>query len=233
MIKRFGKIYVILSGIFMCLALPLHSEELEYRYELGGMTGGSFYFGDANYSGMFKNMNIMGGVVWRYNFNPRMVLKTNLAMARISGDTAGGENKFPGGDTDFSRTIYDLGVQFEYNFFAYGEGTGYKRTHRLTPYIMGGIGATFAPEPLESVFTPNIAVGVGAKYKLAPRLNLGCELSFRMTFSDKLDVTKSDAPILEDPYGIKSSGMKNKDSYSFFAIFLTYDLSPKYRECNN
>ena len=224
---------LLLLSTFLCLTSLSHSEELEYRYELGGMTGGSFYLGDANYSGMFKNMNIMGGVVWRYNFNQRMVLKANIAMARISGDTASEDNKFPGGDTEFSRTLYDIGAQFEYNFFAYGEGGGYKRTHRFTPYIMGGVGATFAPEPLESVFTPNLSLGAGVKYKLMPRLNLGCELSFRMTFSDKLDITSENAPILEDPYGIKSSGMKNKDSYSFFSIFLTYDLSPKYRDCNN
>lgn len=231
--KFFGKPAILLLSMLLCLTTQLRSEELEYKYELGGMAGGSFYLGDANYSGMFKNMNIMGGVVWRYNFNPRMVLKTNLAVARISGDTAGEDNKFPGGDVDFSRTLYDLGAQFEYNFFAYGTGGGYKRTHRFTPYIMGGVGATFAPEPLESVFTPNLSLGAGVKYKLMPRLNLGCEISFRMTFSDKLDVTSSEKPVLEDPYDIKSSGMKNKDSYSFFSIFLTYDLSPKYRDCNN
>lgn len=233
MMNFFGKSAMLLLSMLLCLTAQLRSEELEYKYELGGMAGGCFYLGDANYSGMFKNMNIMGGVVWRYNFNPRMVLKANLAVARISGDTAGEDNKFPGGDVDFSRTLYDFGAQFEYNFFAYGTGGGYKRTHRFTPYIMGGAGVTFAPEPLESVFTPNFSLGAGVKYKLMPRLNLGCEISFRMTFSDKLDVTSPDYPLLEDPYDIKSSGMKNKDSYSFFSIFLTYDLSPKYRDCNN
>lgn len=233
MTKIFGKLNVFLLGAFMCLATSAHSEELEYRYELGGMLGGSFYLGDANYSGMFKNLNMMGGAIWRYNLNPRMAVKANLAVARISGDTAGGENKFPGGNVDFSRTLYDLAAQFEYNFFAYGEGSGYQRTHRFTPYIFGGFGVTYAPEPYENVFTANIPFGVGVKYKFAPRLNLGCELSYRLTLSDKLDVTRVEQPQLEDPYGIKSGGMKNKDSYSFFMIFLTYDISPRYRKCNN
>lgn len=220
-------------GILLCMASLSHAEELEYRYEIGGMTGGSFYYGDANYSGLFKNMNLMGGAVWRYNLNPRMAVKANLAIAGISGATADNENKFPGGDTEFSRTLYDLGAQFEYNFFAYGTGGGYKRTHRLTPYIFGGLGFTFAPEPADNVFTMNIPLGMGVKYKVAPRLNLGCELSFRFSLSDQLDVTESTGTILDDPYGIKSSGMKNKDSYSFLSIFLTYDISPKYRRCNN
>lgn len=226
-------IVMLLLGALLSPTMLLHAEELEYRYEIGAMTGGSFYLGDANYIGMFKNMNFMGGALWRYNLNPRMAVKTNLAVARISGDTAGGENKFPGGDTHFSRTLYDLGAQFEYNFFAYGEGTGYKRTHRLTPYIFGGLGFTFAPEPKDNVFTANIPLGIGVKYKFAPRFNVGCELSYRFSLSDKLDVTEKNLPQLDDPYGIKSDGLKNKDSYAFLAIFLTYDLSPKYRRCNN
>ena len=220
-------------GIFLCPATVVYAEELEYRYELGGMAGGSFYMGDANYSKLFRNMELTGGAVWRYNLNPRMAVKTSLAVAQISGNTLDAENRFPGGDTDFSRTLYDLGAQFEYNFFAYGEGGGYKRTHRLSPYIFAGFGFTCAPEPVDNVFTPNIPIGLGVKYKLAHRLNVGCELSFRFTMSDKLDVTKVSSPILDDPYGIKSDGIKNKDSYAFLSISLTYDLSPKYRECNN
>ena len=231
--SRIGKIVTLLLGIFLCPATVMYAEELEYRYELGGMAGGSFYMGDANYSKLFRNMDLMGGAVWRYNLNPRMAVKTSLAVAQISGNTVDAESRFPGGDTDFSRTLYDLGAQFEYNFFAYGEGGGYKRTHRLSPYIFAGLGFTFAPEPVDNVFTPNIPIGLGVKCKLAHRLNVGCELSFRFTMSDKLDVTKVSSPILDDPYGIKSDGIKNKDSYAFLSISLTYDLSPKYRECNN
>jgi hypothetical protein len=51
--------------------------------------------------------------------------------------------------------------------------------------------------------------------------------------SDRLDVSERTSPTLNDPLGIKSSGIKNKDSYSFFALFLTYDIMPKYRKCNN
>ena len=205
---------LFLGAMMLCLATGVRADELEYRYELGVMLGGSSYYGDANYSTLMKNMNMMGGVVGRYNINQRMALKTNLAVAGISGSTAGLDNRFPGGDVDFSRTIYDLGVQYECHFFAYGDGT-------------------FAPKPLNAVFALNLPVGLGVKYKIAPRLNLGCELSFRFALSDDLDVTKETAPLLNDPYGVKSSGLKNKDSYSFLSISVTYDLSPKYRKCNN
>lgn len=229
-----GLIRSLFVGTMMLhLASTVRADNLEYRYEVGVMVGGSSYYGDANYSSLMKNMNIMGGIVGRYNINPRLAVKANLAVARISGSTADFDNRFPGGDVDFSRTLYDLGAQFECHFFAYGDGSGYKRTHRLAPYIFAGAGMTFAPEPAENVFTMNLPVGLGVKYKIAPRINLGCELSFRFTLSDDLDVTKETAPVLSDPYGIKSSGFKNKDSYSFLSISVTYDLSPKYRKCNN
>lgn len=229
-----GLIRSLFAGaIMLCLVGAVRADNLEYRYEVGVMVGGNSYYGDANYSSLMKNMNIMGGIVGRYNINPRLAVKANLAVARISGSTADFDNRFPGGDVDFSRTLYDLGAQFECHFFAYGDGSGYKRTHRLVPYIFAGAGMTFAPEPAENVFTMNLPVGLGVKYKIAPRINLGCELSFRFTLSDDLDVTKETAPVLSDPYGIKSSGFKNKDSYSFLSISVTYDLSPKYRKCNN
>ncbi len=231
--KNSIKIGVLLSGIMLCLATVVRAEELEYKMELGGMVGGSYYLGDTNFTGLFKELNIMGGIVARYNLNPRMAIKGNLSVAGISGTTAGSEYKIPNGDVSFSRTIYDLAAQFEYNFQAYGEGGGYKRTYRIVPYIFAGAGMTFAPQPVDNVFTANIPIGVGVKYKFAPRFNLGCELSFRFSFSDKLDVTKQMPATLEDPFGIKSGFLKNKDSYSFLSIFLTYDLFPKYRKCNN
>ena len=224
---------VMLGAMMLCLATGVRADELEYRYELGVMLGGCSYYGDANYSTLMKNMNMMGGVVGRYNINQRMALKANLAVAGISGSTAGLDNRFPGGDVDFSRTIYDLGVQYECHFFAYGDGSGYKGSRCLVPYFFAGTGVTFAPKPLNAVFALNLPVGLGVKYKIAPRLNLGCELSFRFALSDDLDVTKEAAPLLNDPYGVKSSGLKNKDSYSFLSISVTYDLSPKYRKCNN
>lgn len=232
--KGKGLFMAMLTGaILLCSAGSVKADNLEYRYEVGAMIGSSSYYGDANYHLPMKNMNIMGGILGRYNINPRMAVKGNLAVARISGSTAGLDNRFPGGDVRFKRTLFDLGAQFECHFFAYGDGSGYKATKRLAPYMFAGAGLTFAPKPADNVFTLNLPVGIGVKYKIAPRLNLGCELSLRFTFSDRLDVTRETAPILNDPYGIKSGLFKNKDSYSFLSLFVTYDLSPKYRKCNN
>lgn len=224
---------VVMGAMMLCFATGARADGLEYRYEIGAMVGGCSYYGDANYVSPIDNFNIMGGLLWRYNINPRMAVKADVAVARISGTTEGKENTFPGGDVKFARMMYELGAQYECHFFAYGDGTGYKRSHRLVPYLLAGVGMTYAPAPANHVFTANIPVGIGLKFKVAPRLNLGCELTYRFTFSDDLDVTQKTAPVLNDPYGIDSGFMKNKDNYSFLSFFVTYDLSPKYRKCNN
>ena len=205
----------------------------EYKLELGGALGGSFYMGDANYTTPFKHIGVSGGVVARYILNQRMAIKGDLIAGRISGDTRGFNNKYPGlEDVSFKRTIFDLGAQFEYNFLPYGTGQGFRGGQRFTPYILGGMGFTYAPPPAEGVFTVNFPIGVGVKYKLRERLNIGFEFTMRFSLSDKLDVTSKDGLQLNDPYQIKGKGFKNKDSYSFAVLFLTYDLFPKCKDCN-
>lgn len=202
--------------------------------ELGVLGGGCFYMGDANTNRLFLETNSGAGILARYNINPRMVIKGDIAKGIISGNTSNTRNKFPTDEpVAFRRSIYELGAQFEYNFFAYGTGEGYKDSHRLTPYILGGAGLTFAPKPEEHVLAANFPIGVGVKYKLAPRLNIGAEWTFRFTTSDKLDVTNEKGFRLDDPYGIRSGFLKNKDTYSLFFAYISYDLFAKDCHCND
>lgn len=206
----------------------------EYTWEMGGAIGGSFYMGDANSSIPFKDTGIAGGFIARYLLNPHMAIKGNLTAGRISGDTRDFKNVYPNGEyATFKRTIIDLGAQFEYNFLGYGIGNTYRGDRRFTPYILGGLGFTFAPKPVKTVFTMNIPIGVGIKFKATPRINIGCEFTMRFSLSDQLDVTQQEGLQLEDPYQIKGEGWKNKDSYAFTVFFVTYDLFPRCKECNN
>ena len=78
-----------------------------------------------------------------------------------------------------------------------------------------------------SVFTANVPLGLGVKYKLGERLNLGVEWRVHFSLSDKLDG-------MADPYGIRSSGLfKNTDCYSALQLTLTYSFMSKCRTCNN
>lgn len=206
----------------------------EYKYEIGGMAGGAFYMGDVNKSGFFKGLNPALGGVFRYNPNFRWALKANLMWGQVSGSTAGLENVFPdNGQASFSRSLIELGGQMEFNFFPYSDKFAYANAKRFTPYVFLGLGVTVAPGKGQTFAGPNIPLGVGVKYKLKNRINLGCEFSFRKLLSDNFDVTDGSNAMLDDPYNMKGSIFKNKDWYSFLLLSVTWDFGPRNRLCNS
>lgn len=209
--------------------------------EMGGGAGLDFYLGDAN-SKPFAHPSVMGAFLVRKVFNARMALKGDLAFGHLSGNSSGrfipsdsGSESAEGGQNTyvaFKRNVLDLGAQFEFNFWGYGMGQGYKGNSRITPYATMGLGFTLAPGGGGTKFGLNVPVGVGVKYKVKPRVNVGLEWSVRFTTTDGLDITKQNHQ-LDDPYHMESALFKNKDCYSFLMLSLTYDMCPKYRKCNN
>lgn len=216
-------------------------EDVEYKMDMGAGLGGCFYMGDAN-SSPFANMSVMGAITARRILNARMAVKTNLAFGHIHGTSEGflptdaySQSTEGGTPTQvhFSRNVLDIGAQFELNFWGFGTGVGYKGNSRITPYILAGAGITIGMGGgAKACGGMNIPVGIGVKYKLKPRVNLGFEWTMRFSTTDKLDATPEGTQ-LHDPYGIKSGFFKNKDSYSFAMFFITYDMFPKLRKCNN
>lgn len=218
-----ARFYCIIAAIL--LALGVQAQELEYKMELGVMGGPGFYMGDANLNGFYKNVTMGGGLMGRYNLNPRMTLKFDLAYGSVKGDMTKQANKVPftpDMEMKFNNSLWDAGCQYELNFWGFGTGAGYKGNKRLTPYIQLGLGFTVCNKEL----TMNIPMGFGVKYKIKPRLNAGIDWTMRFAMGDKLDG-------IEDPYRVKSGFMKNKDSYSWTMVYISYDLFPKYRKCNN
>lgn len=227
--KKLLTIILLACGIKGAVA----QEVLEYRWDIGGGLGLCYYMGDVN-STPFSGSNFMTAFTLRRNFNPRMALKMNLAYGRYGGTSEGyylpeaPGSTTQGMDLNFGGNVVDIGAQFELNFWGFGLGPGYKKLSRITPYAILGIGATVGITDDGTSFGANFPVGFGVKYKLKPRLNLIFEWTHRFTTIDKLDGAR-----LSDPYYIESSGLKNKDTYSFFMFTLTYDISPKLRLCNN
>ena len=93
-------------------------------------------------------------------------------------------------------------------------------------YIYGGLGATSVSGGSKSVFTANVPIGIGVKYKVRERLNVGLDWGFHLSLNDELDGVK-------DPYRVKSSGaFKNTDCYSTLQMTLTYSFMQKCVTCN-
>jgi len=91
----------------------------------------------------------------------------------------------------------------------------------------------FAPKPARNDFAANFPVGLGVRYKMSDRVNVGLEWTMRFSTSDRLDVTSADGTTLEDPFTIKGKGIKNKDSYSFTMLYVTFDVFKRPCNCND
>ena len=221
--------------IWLCL-MPFRvgaQENTEFLYEFGGAVGGAFYMGDANKNAAFKNTNPAVELLFRRSVNFRVALKANLSWARLTGSTEGLQNVFPdNAQAAFDKNVIDLGGQAEFNFFPYSDDFKYLNTKRISPYIAGGLGLAFAPGDGDLFFSPYLSLGTGVKYKLKKRINIGAEWSFRKLFSDRLDVSGGNE-LLDNPYGIKSGILKNKDWYSMLLVTVTYDFGLRNCNCNN
>jgi len=227
-VKRSLLIGLILSGGFLSLSAQ---DEAFYRLELGGGVGLNFGLNDVN-TKFYGNSNVGAGLLARFPLNSRMAVKVGLNYAKMSGSTSNVDDFYPvdpgqsGPDRlqyDLSGNLFDLSGLYELHFLPYGWFKGYKGFCRVVPYIQAGFGFTYSTP--EKAFAANLPVGVGVKWKIGERLNLGLDWTFHFTPNDKLDG-------LEAPHGIKSSMFRNKDHYSLTMLTLTYDLSPKCPTCN-
>lgn len=218
--------------VFILLSAPLAAQE--YIHELGGALGTSFYLGDANKTKLYLNPGLAGGVTYRYNINFHWVVKADLTVGKVSGSTQDSENKFPfDGERMFKRTFADVGAQMEFNFLPFSDKYEYLGAKPFTPYISAGVGATLASGD-KTFFNAHIPLGVGLKYKLSNKLNVGVEFSMRKLFGDDFDVTEEGTDWnLDSPYGIKSGFLKNRDWYSLTMIFLTWNFGLRNDPCCN
>ncbi|MDR1646223.1 MAG: DUF6089 family protein [Tannerellaceae bacterium] len=223
---------VWLIGLFIGSYPALKAQE--YKFEAGGMAGGSFYMGDANKNAPFRNLNPAAGAVFRYNANLRWAFKADLMWGQVTGTTIGQENVFPANvQASFSRNLLELGAQMEFNFFPYSDKFAYANAMRFTPYVLMGLGMTVAPGNGRTFAGLNLPVGVGVKYKIKQRINLGCEFAVHKLFGDDFDVTDESNTLLDNPYQVSGSVLKNKDWYSFLLLSVTWDFGLRCSQCNN
>ena len=200
----------------------------EYLMEIGGGVGFLGYLGDYN-NVLTRDLQPMATLLVRRNLNPYMGLRLAASFGKLKGDERDVKTVYPStGVTpySFSRTLTDVSLTYEYNFWPYGTGHDYYGAKRLTPFVFLGLGGTYAGGDGSSVFTANVPIGLGLKYKVGQRMNVGVEWAMHFSMSDKLDGRN-------DPYGITSSGMfKNTDCYSVLQLTLRYSFMPKCTTCN-
>ncbi|RRD00293.1 DUF6089 family protein [Prevotella sp. OH937_COT-195] len=221
--------FAITAAVLLFSLTTWAQEDEEYRMEIGAGAGVTGYLGDFN-SSLAKNIQPSATAVMRRYFNPYMGLKAQAGYGKIKGKAADAGTYYPefdGSGYEFDNTLVNFDITYEYNFWPYGTGREYRGARPLTPFIALGLGGTFVKGKEKNNFTANLPLGVGVKYKIAPRLNLGIEWAMHFSLSDELDGAK-------DPYMVKSSGaFKNTDCYHTLQVTLTYSFMPKCRTCHN
>lgn len=226
----------LLNFIFSVLAFLVigveHSFSQEYKYEYGLIGGTASYLGDVNKTNLLMNPRFSGGLVFRQNLTFQWSMKYNLVAGNVYGNSKNFDNHFPfAKEYSFSRTFFDLSVQIEFNFLPYSDKYSYSGTKPYTPYMFTGLGLTYALGG-DDFFNINAPFGVGFKYKLKNRVNIGLEFSLRKLFVDDFDVLdSSETYTLNEPYGIASSRLKNQDWYSLTLLFLTWEFGLRKDPC--
>lgn len=219
---------LMLLCIFLLAGKVSHCNAQDYKYEVGVEAGISSYWGDANNTWLIYRPGFTGGFLFRYVIDYRWAIRANLSAAMLSGNTADSPDVLPGGaGYKFNTTLFDAGCRAEFNFFNYGIGYAYRNTSRISPYITAGIALSAGFPEGNNFFTVNIPFGVGVKYKVAERWNLGLEFAMHKTIGDNIDKIE-----LKDPYLIPSSALKNTDWFSTLVFTVTYDFGFKTLPCN-
>src|ERR1051326_5276881 len=224
------KIITLLCFAFAISALPAQKSD---RYqEFGIFLGASYYIGELNHVQLGPLTQPAGGVVYRYNFNPRFDIKANMLFGSVRGDDS--QSGIPSQVTrnlSFKSPITELAAELEFNFLEYKLGSS---KTPFTPYVFAGVaGFHFNPQgqigdnfynlqPLgtEGQGTPlnsdkryrltqiSLPFGIGIKASISRMIGVSVEWGWRKTFTDYLDDCSKvyvDPTVLASYYGPSSA----------------------------
>ncbi|MBE7173687.1 MAG: hypothetical protein INR73_24150 [Williamsia sp.] len=181
--------------------------------EFGISLGAAHYFGDLNTNARINRPKPALGLFFRKQFSNYIALRVAGHFAKVGySDVYETKNEFQHRrNLSFNSNIWELTLQGDFNFFKFVQGDPY---HRFTPYLTLGAGIfSYDPyayyygqkiylRPLGTegqgyAFYPDrkpygtmaicVPFGLGVKYNLTDRVNIGFEIVHRFTNTDYLD----------------------------------------------
>lgn len=192
-------------------------------HEIGVFLGGSNYVGDIGRTNYIYPNEFAGGIVYKYNLNPRIALRGNYNLIPISGDDKDAENLFRQQQgRSFTNTIHEFAAGVEFNFYEYNIADF--RTS-FTPYILAQFAAINHKSPgrlinantiqIKNSFSYSVPLGIGIKGRLSDDFAFALESGARYTFTDKLDYSTREIQSLN----FEGNG---NDWYFFTGISIVY-----------
>lgn len=237
--------------------------------EAGGYLGGANYLGDLSGQRLSNEAwHGMFGLFARFNATKRLSIKATLAKASISGSDANAATEAARlRNLSFRSDLMELGLTSELNFSDYN----IRDNKTSVPYFFTGLALTyFNPEAqmrgiwhdLQPLQTEGqayrraslaIPFGLGIKFNLSYKLNIGLEVGARRTFTDYLDDVSTRYPDVmalrgtepltaalsyrspevtgvfeQNPMGSQRGDSNNKDWYVFGGVTVSVNLTDKY-----
>jgi len=211
---------LVIFFTFICVTI---NSEAQIN-EVGFFVGGSNYIGDIGSEYYIRPNNVMGGLIYKWNLNPRIALRGTFTYAQISSDDAESTNiaRYLRG-ISFTNSIKELAIGIEFNYFEY-DLDNFRKSH--SPYLIFEIAAfnykvaTSETAPKQYQYTSKtsfaIPFGIGYKTKLTGDFAIALELRARYTFKDDLDYNNNEIESLN--FG----NPNNNDWYILSGISLVY-----------
>jgi len=199
-------------AVFILTLSLLYLQIIAQKGELGVAGGISYYIGDLNPYGHFKELNPMGGVTYRYNFNSRYNFRANILYGFVSGDDANSSDPVQKSrNLNFTSDIVELAGIMELNFY------DFHRTNSDYPYSsymfvgfnffkmnpktsfddeyveLQPLGTEGQGTSLDQKFKKykriqiGIPFGLGIKFKINKKVVISVEYGLRKIFTDYLD----------------------------------------------
>lgn len=188
-------------------------ESIRQEGEIGFSLGAAHYFGDLNTRARINRPKPVIGVFFRKQFGNYIGLRVGAHYAQLGySDIYNTSNDYQRRrNLSFNSNIFELAVQGDFNFFKFVPGDP---DHSFTPYVTFGAGI-FSYDPYAFLAgkkyflrplgtegqgsaaypgrTPyntmafSFPIGVGVKYAINDRMNVGVEVAHRFTSTDYLD----------------------------------------------
>ncbi len=208
---KLKKVFLLL--VILCITANSVKSQDTFYGEFALTGGCGFVLGDTN-DFLFKYSQPLAGAYLKYKFNGRW-------EARLQID--GG---FLGYDEELSMSYTGLQALGEFNFFNYGVKKWEADYSWFSPCLLAGLGAVVYDFGDNTKFGLTLPIGVGLKFKLASRVNVGMYWTVAKVFSDKMDN-------MPNPNGSYGKFWNNQDWYSTAQIYLSFNFYKICAPCRN
>jgi len=188
-------------------------ESIVQQGEFGISAGAAHYFGDLNTRAKLNRPKPALGVFFRKQFGNYTALRIAAHYAKLGySDVYNTQNEYQRRrNLSFNSNVFELSLQGDFNFYKFVPADPY---YSFTPYITLGVGifnydpyaflngqkyflrqlgtegqgtAAYPDRKPYNTMAICIPIGVGIKYALNDRMNLGFEIVYRYTTTDYLD----------------------------------------------